>query len=131
MALIPWKQEFKLGVASVDYEHEVLIGLLNELIAGLQGEVSKDAVADILGEVHTKIAAHFALEEQIMREAGYDQYDDHKTDHEQLLDDIRDIMDRVEDDDAYQYQTSLAQHLETWFTQHFSTKDARLHKMLG
>ena len=36
---------------------------------------------------------HFALEERIMRDSGYSEYEDHKDDHEELLDEIRDLMD--------------------------------------
>lgn len=131
MALVEWKDEFAVGVASVDHEHRQLIGLINELHAGLAGRAAKDAIARVLGEIHTKIAAHFALEERVMRERRYDQYADHKTDHERLLDEIRDIMDRHEADAYFDYETTLAKELSDWFGVHFRTKDARLHKALG
>lgn len=131
MALIEWRDEFKVGVASVDHEHRELIALLNELHAGVEGSADKEPVSRFLGEVYARIAAHFALEEQVMRERRYDQLDDHKADHERLLDEIRDIMDRYEADDGYDYRDELSSHLRDWFTGHFKSKDARLHKMLG
>ena len=30
MALIEWRDDFKLGIASVDHEHEEMIRLINE-----------------------------------------------------------------------------------------------------
>jgi len=131
MALVEWKDEFSVGVASVDHEHRELIGLINELHAGLASHPTKDAVSRMLGEIHAKIAAHFALEERIMRERRYDQYADHKADHERLLDDIRDIMDRHEADAYFNYEVALVAELGDWFTGHFGTKDARLHKTIG
>ncbi len=131
MALVEWKDEFKVGIGSVDYEHQQLIGLINNLHASLAGRPTKDAVGRVLGEIHTKIAAHFALEERVMRERRYDQYDDHKADHERLLDEIRDIMERQEADVCFNYETALASELGDWFGIHFRTKDARLHKALG
>lgn len=131
MALIEWRDDFKVGVASVDHEHAELIALLNRLAASLAQDADEDAVLDFLGEVHAKIAAHFALEEKEMRDRGYDQFADHKADHERLLDDIRDIMDRVEAAEAFDYRQTLAAELSDWFGAHFKTKDARLHKMLG
>jgi hemerythrin len=130
MPLIEWKQEFSLGIPDVDHEHRELIGLINELYAKLQRRDSTVSVADFLGEIYAKISAHFALEEKIMRERHYDQYDDHKADHERLLDEIRDIMDAYEDD-AHFNESELTACLTTWFTDHFRTKDARLHKYLG
>ena len=131
MALIEWRDEFKVGVASVDYEHETMIALLNELHAKLELDADKDTVMRFLGEVFAKISAHFALEERTMRERGYDQYADHKADHERLLDEIRDIMDRYETGADLDYEETLAAQLRDWFTLHFKTKDARLHKLLG
>ena len=129
MPLLEWRQEFSLGVPDVDHEHRELIELINELYAHVQQQDSAIGVEDFLGEIYAKISAHFALEEKIMRERHYDQYDDHKADHERLLDEIRDIMDAYEDD-AHFSESELAACLTAWFTEHFKTKDARLHKYL-
>ncbi len=131
MTLVEWRDEFRTGIASVDHEHEALIALLNDLHAGIQTGADDQAVADFLGEVHAQISAHFALEEKIMRARGYDQYADHKADHEALLDGIRDIMDDHARGAYADYDEVLSAHLQSWFTQHFKTKDARLHRMLG
>ena len=131
MTLIEWQEQFKIGIAAVDHEHESMIALLNELHGKLQAGADKDAVALFLGEVFAKISAHFALEEREMRERGYDQFADHKADHERLLDEIRDIMDRHEADPSFDFETELAGQLRDWFGVHFQTKDARLHKTLG
>ena len=65
-----------------------------------------------------------------MREREYDQYQDHKDDHERLLEEIHDLMDLAEDPQGFS-EAVLATRLRDWFAQHFKTKDARLHKMLG
>lgn len=131
MALIEWKDEFEIGIPSVDFEHRELIRLINYLHASLADKPSHNAVTDILGEIFARISAHFALEEREMREMKYDQYEDHKASHEALLDGIRDIMDEVEADDASRYEDDLSERLEHWFTAHFSTLDARLHRFLA
>ncbi|MFO1350600.1 MAG: bacteriohemerythrin [Gammaproteobacteria bacterium] len=130
MALIEWRDEFSVGVADVDFEHRQLIDLINATYAQLNEQNAAGTVLDFLGEIHTKISAHFALEERIMRERHYDQYTDHKGDHERLLDDIRDLMDAYEDNAGFDAQ-SFAIRLQEWFTEHFKTRDARLHKALG
>jgi hemerythrin len=130
MALIEWKDEFNLGVPSIDHEHRELINLINESFDHLVGSDSHKVIQHYLGEIYAKIAAHFALEEKIMRDKKYDQYEDHKQDHEQLLDDILDIMDEYDEQDIVDCQ-KLGDSLTYWFTNHFKTKDARLHKRLG
>lgn len=130
MSLIEWKEEYRIGIPSVDYEHQELIALLNDLHAGLQADVAHAGVIDFLGEVYSRIAAHFALEERVMREREYDQYAEHKEQHEDLLDDIREIMDDYEDDPEEDYAPVLSRRLQAWFGEHFRTHDARLHSKL-
>jgi hemerythrin len=130
MSLIEWKQQYSLGVAEVDHEHRELIELINALYESLNDANSDADVSDFLGELYTRISAHFALEEKIMRDQEYDEYDDHKADHERLLDGIRDLMDDYEDG-VYVDVGRFGKHLDEWFTEHFRTRDARLHKKIS
>jgi len=82
------------------------------------------------GDLIKGISAHFALEERFMRERGYDQLTQHKGDHERLLDEILNIMDEFEADEPAN-RAVLAKRLDAWFSRHFETHDARLHKALG
>ncbi|HET6467494.1 MAG TPA: bacteriohemerythrin [Geminicoccaceae bacterium] len=131
MALIEWRREFETGIAEVDHEHQELVGLINELHGQLKGEASRDTVSRFLGEVFARISAHFALEETVMRKHRYDEYLAHKAEHEHLLDEIRDIMDAYEAGAYLDYQDALGRAVRDWFVNHFKTKDARLHRMLG
>jgi len=130
MALIEWRDEFSIGIPSVDYEHKGMIRMINQLHEEMSARPSRDTVADFLGEIHSLISAHFALEEKEMREMGYDAFDDHKDDHEQLLDEIREIMETFAADETEDFAEDLGRRLESWFTEHFRTKDARLHRFL-
>ncbi|MDK1119005.1 MAG: hemerythrin family protein [Anaerolineae bacterium] len=129
MALIEWRDEFKIGIEEVDFEHRELIELINELYSETKKENSAMVVMDCLEEIYAKISAHFALEEKVMRVLKYDQCEDHKEDHERLLDSIRDIMDEYMDNPTLD-EEKFSDRLNDWFVNHFSTKDARLHKFL-
>lgn len=127
MSLIEWKEEFSVGVAAVDLEHRELIELINDLHTLMGKGATQEQVVSSLGDIFAQISAHFALEEKFMRETGYEHYLAHKDDHEKLLDEIRDIMDRVEDDGSFD-EKRLSGELDTWFSEHFRRHDARLHK---
>jgi hemerythrin-like metal-binding protein len=130
MSLIEWDDRFSVGVASVDHEHRQLIALVNATHDRLQRPGAEDAVLDFLGEIYTRISAHFALEERLMQDKHYDQYLGHKTDHERLLEEIRDMMDDYEDKNVFN-EPQFSEKLQAWFTGHFRTHDARLHRSLG
>jgi len=130
MALIEWKDEFSVGVPDVDHEHQKLIGLINDLHDAMSSGSGDVTVMDFLGEIYAHVSAHFALEEKIMRDRKYDEYAEHKAEHEALLDKLRDIMDDYEEN-AYFSDQAFASAVEKWFTDHFKTRDARLHRHLG
>jgi hemerythrin len=127
MPLIEWRQDFETGVPDVDHEHRELVDLINALGEQVEAGASRQQIQAFLGEVFARIAAHFALEESIMRKHGYDEYEAHKAEHEHLLDEIRDIMD--ESDSGYGAELSTT--VSAWFVDHFKSKDARLHRKLG
>jgi hemerythrin-like metal-binding protein len=129
MTLLEWRDEFRIGLEEVDQEHEELIGLINALHAALGGERAGERVEAFLGEIYAGISAHFALEEKNMRNRRYDALAEHKADHERLLDVLRDLMDE-QADGAVLDDERFAQRLADWFSEHFRTHDARLHRHL-
>jgi hemerythrin len=129
MQLLQWKPSFTLGIASVDTEHRDMINMINSVYATLADEHSEMEVDRVLGEIHAQISAHFALEERLMRAAAYGDYAEHKNSHEELLDQIRDLMDSFSADPVAG-RALLQDSLSNWFGLHFATFDARLHKQL-
>jgi len=130
VTLLEWRENFSIGIAEVDHEHRELIGLINSLHAALGDDRASGQVEAFLGEIFADIAAHFALEERVMRERRYDAQGEHKADHERLLDQLRDMMDEqaegVELNDA-----RFGGQLAEWFAGHFRTHDARFHRQLA
>lgn len=131
MALLQWKDRYSLGIEAVDHEHKGLIDLINRLHGELMKDVSGEATEAFFGDLLMHISAHFALEERIMLDRKYDQFPDHKKDHERLLDDLRDIMDNALAEDGPDVGAdALAKCLDDWFSRHFETHDARFHGAL-
>lgn len=126
MSLIEWKPEYSVGNVSVDEEHRKLIGSINALHADLCEGTDRLRIVESLGEIYANIAAHFALEERMMREINYLEYRPHKDDHESLLDQLAGIIDAVEIEGSYD-EHGLSSALDLWFSGHFRTHDARLH----
>jgi hemerythrin len=130
MPSLHWKDEYSVGIEAVDYEHRQLIELINQLEQKLGASDSKHSVPAFFGDLLKGISAHFALEEKFMRDHAYDRLGPHKQDHERLLDELRDIMDAFEHGEEFD-ATGLTGRLDVWFTRHFRTHDAELHRALG
>jgi hemerythrin len=129
MTLLQWKPAYSLGIPSVDHEHRELISLINDTYRHIEGSADPAAIESCLEDIYSGIAAHFALEERHMREAGYAEYAAHKDEHEDLLDQIRELMDDFATNPE-SGQAALRQRLADWFGAHFATFDARLHHVM-
>jgi hemerythrin len=129
MTLLTFKPEYSVGNDSMDFEHRQMIALINEIYEEMKDRRDPESIEQFLGDVHAAISMHFALEEKIMRDARYAEYDDHKEDHEDLLDQIHDLIDVFHEDNDRGFDL-LQERLSNWFGLHFSTYDARLHGKL-
>lgn len=125
-----WKPEYSVGVESMDDEHREMINLINDTYDKLESDPDAGQIEQCLGDIFSTISMHFALEERLMRKNNYAEYQAHKNDHEELLDQIRDLMDDFAADTS-SGAVKLEQSLSDWFAGHFSTFDARLHGELG
>ena len=125
-----WKPEYSVGVESMDDEHREMINLINDIYDKLESDPDADQIEQCLGDIFSTISMHFALEERLMRKNNYAEYQPHKDDHEELLDQIRDLMDDFAAGTAVG-ATRLEKSLSDWFAGHFSTFDARLHGEVG
>ena len=130
MKYLKWRDQYSVGVDSVDYEHQNLMDMINAIYAELEDQRDIAEIEKTISDVHAEISAHFALEERLMRNAGYEEYAAHKDDHEELLDQIRSMMDAIENDPEPALDV-LSEKLSDWFSGHFATFDARLHSKLG
>ena len=65
---------------------------------------------------------------QKLKKYGYDQYEEHKADHERLLDEICDITEEFENSSKLNDQ-KFKKNLNDWFQVHFKTYDSRLHRL--
>lgn len=128
MELIKWDDKFATGISGVDHEHEELIESINSFGLSLKQNSTKDELINSLNNIYATIHSHFMLEEKIMKKNNYDEYQQHRNEHAELLDDIRDLTMELESSSDFDRQ-QLTQKLTSWFLTHFKTHDARLHKL--
>ena len=126
MNLLQWKPEYSVGDDAIDEEHRHLIDLINETYSKLESNADAIQVDECLGDIFSAISLHFALEERMMQRRKYIGFEEHKEDHEKLLDEIRKLMDEFIDA-PNSGREQLNQCLSDWFAIHFSTFDAKLH----
>jgi hemerythrin len=129
VTLIRWLDSFNIGIPEIDAEHRELVDLINSCHQRLLDPDHDSDVGDFLGLIYTRIEAHFSHEEVAMMRIEFPEYWPHKADHERLLDDLKTII-RDWESSRTLVADHLSKRLERWFTVHFRSFDARLHRFV-
>jgi hemerythrin len=74
--------------------------------------------------------AHFALEEHVMRENKYEFFDEHKREHDELLDSYTEYMLRYLNNASASSSTLIEDTLRHWIVTHIITSDKKMSLMV-
>ena len=123
--LFRWDDSFLIGIEELDHEHKVLIDDINRLHEELARSDERSEITKCLGDVHARMQAHFALEEHVMKEHEYELFDEHKREHDELLEDYTECMMRFLNG-ALSSKNPLEERLKQWVVHHIITSDKRM-----
>jgi hemerythrin-like metal-binding protein len=119
---IPWKEEYSVGVVTMDAHHQKLISLINRLHAALKQGSGTAVAQGLLKEVMAYTQYHFQAEEALMAKVNFDGLAAQQKVHADFLRVVTAARDRWQDGDASVPRELLAT-LESWLVQHITGMD--------
>jgi hemerythrin len=128
--LFEWNASFLIGIEELDYEHKVLIDDINRLHEELVRHDQKSEIEKCLGDIYARMQAHFALEEHVMKEHKYKFFDEHKREHDELLDKYTEYMLRFLNDTGTSSSIAIEDSLKQWVMNHIVTSDKKMSLMV-
>jgi len=128
--LIPWRDDFLIGIAELDAEHRDLIERFNAFNSALLEEKNIKEIRQILGSIYSRLEMHFALEERVMREFKYDAFDDHKTEHNELLNELSEFIEQFKKDPSLEYEEMVGSRIGKWVVDHILESDKKMAGMI-
>jgi hemerythrin len=79
---IQWKEEYNLGISSVDEQHRRLFDLMNVVFKGMQDSETKSGLLEkVFNDLVDYIDYHFRFEEDLMKKYGYTDLRRHQNIH--------------------------------------------------
>ena len=122
---LQWRPDLSVGIDFIDTDHEKLVELLIELSGLLRPGETQAAALEKLDEIIDFTRQHFHLEERLMAESDYEQFDQHKQTHEILLREIVNRRQRLAagENDA---RHDIMEFLEHWLVDHIVESDKHL-----
>jgi len=124
--LFKWDDSYLTGIEVLDHEHKKLIDDINRLHEELIQQSERVQVSKALGNIETRMRAHFALEERLMKDRNYEFFQEHKDEHEQLLDWYTEYVLQYLDGTRSSSRNSIEEILSYWVLKHISESDKKI-----
>jgi hemerythrin len=124
MAFMNWREEFSVGITSIDRQHQKMIDLINQLEDGARTHQESKTMRSVLSELLSYTRSHFKTEEALMRTYKYPGYAQHKVEHQTLVNRVADFRRKFEAGmltDAH----DLASFLMGWLEGHILGTDKK------
>ncbi|MDH3616939.1 MAG: bacteriohemerythrin [Gammaproteobacteria bacterium] len=125
--LFVWDDSLEIGIDELDFEHKALIDDINRFHEALAQHQDR---ARVLGDIYARMQAHFALEEYVMREHAYEFFDEHKREHEALLDSYAERMVQFLNERSDAAGQPIEDVLERWVISHIIDSDKKMSLMI-
>jgi hemerythrin len=121
---VEWSDTLSVGIEEIDAQHQVLVDLVNQMHDAIRERHSSDVVRGILDRLAEYTRIHFAVEESLMRILGYPEYEEHKAQHEELIQSVADLQHKVAaGQTAIGFE--LMHFLKVWLTRHIMESDQK------
>lgn len=130
MASFDWKDEYSMGIASIDAQHKRLIGLINEIQECMGTGGDARAIQAVLHELENYAVYHFSQEEIIFQEYGYKKTKEHGKAHELFMKNIERLR-RAMLRDAKDAPSMAATFLQDWLEDHIMKDDAEYRNFIA
>jgi hemerythrin-like metal-binding protein len=113
-----------LGIAIIDEQHRRIGEILGQLAAARAAGHGRDAVLATLDDLITCVDEHLGVEEQYMRDFGYQERGPHRALHADFVRRIIEAQRAVRRGEEHRIDT-LVDDLDAWFTTHIRQEDPR------
>ncbi len=125
MPLIPWDDEFVLGIHEIDEQHKKMLGIINKLYDIFENQKQDDQkeINLIIHEMSDYAIYHFATEAKYLKLFGYEKIEEHIAIHNQYRAKIEDWRKRYDESRDKLVFFEVTNFLHDWWTWHINNTD--------
>jgi hemerythrin len=122
MALITWDERYSVGVRTLDKQHNVLFGILNDLYDAVKKGHAQTVTSPLLNSLTDHTRQHFASEENLMASTGFPGAAAHREKHQDLMNKVEAFSGRLDRGDVL-LSVDLFNSLSEWIATHIQKED--------
>ncbi len=120
---VDWKSSYNLGIEDIDFQHRCFANLINRLSDELLDTDSPDHMASLIDELNAYAHFHFKSEENMMRQAGYPDVDEHMSLHHELINQLGAKEGMLHIEKTRLKSEEIIEFLIDWFLNHTIHED--------
>lgn len=126
---LEWKDEYSVGIDSIDQQHRRLVNLINQLHTAVTYSTGEEFEREALDELVDYTKTHFTYEEGLMEQNGYPDFDAHKAQHNQMIEKVGEVLAEYEKDQDTAMNNALS-YLSDWLINHINGTDKQYSSFL-
>lgn len=124
MSAFVWEDKYSLQIAEIDRQHQKLFALFNELYDAMQQGHGDEVIGKVLTSVVDYTAYHFAFEEKLLHEAGFQDEAAHRAEHARLTEQAKALAQKVKVNQAGStVPIATLKFLGDWLARHILVSD--------
>ena len=126
---IQWRDQFAIDGGIIDKDHRTLFGLVNEFNESIPRFQNPGQMLSILASLKKYTQTHFQREEKLQQVSGYSFCEEHKKEHEALIEKLNGFIEKVmraNEDNFTDVAVEIGSFLEKWITGHVIESDLPL-----
>ena len=130
MSLLEWSDQYKVGNEEIDYQHERLFTMVNNLYSSIgAGEDMRLLVDVFLNQLVQYTDFHFSTEEKLMEQSKYSDLSAHRAAHDSLRKQVTDFQKKFVKGEV-DVSKELMTFLKDWLVGHIGKTDTKLAQHL-
>jgi len=126
---VEWKDEYSVGIDSIDQQHRKLLHLINQLQTAVEYSTGEEFEREALNELVDYTKTHFTYEEGLMEQNAYPDFEPHKAQHEAMIKKVGEVLAEYEQDHDTA-MTNAAAFLKDWLINHINGTDKQYSSFL-
>ena len=118
-----WSSEYETGNATVDEQHKELFSLVQQVIDE-DALDTKENIETVIGFLANYAVSHFSMEEALMIESRYPEYDEHKAIHDDFVKNVVVFINRLkEEGESVSVKDTINNFVIVWLKDHIMGSD--------
>jgi len=126
---LAWDKTLSVAVKEIDDDHRKLLELFNLLGRAVEEEEATNYIDAVLEELISCTVWHFRHEERLMLKHSYEDFEEHKTEHQELIDSAKALQQKFRQG-VKAISSEDMEYLEHWLTEHIFVADMELGSFL-